>query len=173
MPDIARLAFLQWLASEDAERQKWYTNFREYYDGDHETQLTARQRKYLQVKADEEFSDNYCSIVVDALAERLKVTGFDCGEDTGQAELLWEWWTKNRMDAKQRITHTAAIRDGDGYVIVEWPNDDDAFPKFLYEPAYDGIEGVKVHYSKARNSHSSPVQIALSPGSMTFNTSLS
>src|SRR4030067_217864 len=50
--------------------------YREYYDGKHETMLTERQRKYLQIKTGQEFNDNYCPIVVDALAERLVVTGF-------------------------------------------------------------------------------------------------
>jgi len=149
MPDDVRISFLEWLANEDADRQARYVAYREYYDGDHDTQLTARQRKYLQIKIGEEFNDNYCPIVVDALAERLTVTGFNAGKNTDLATQLWDWWKASRMDAVQGVTHLAATRDGDGYILVEWDNDGDR-PNWTFEPAYNGTEGVKVHYSKDR-----------------------
>lgn len=144
--DIMRETFLQWLATEDADRQKQYVAYREYYDGEHDTQLTARQRAYLQIKMGEEFNCNYCPIVVDALAERLRVTGFDCGDDEDLAALLWDWWTANRGDALQSVAHTAAPRDGDTYVLVEW-DEDEGRPRLRHQQAYDGTEGVKVHYN--------------------------
>ncbi len=144
--DKQQLAFLRWLAAEDSERKIQYTAYREYYDGDHDTQLTARQRKYLQIKIGEQFNDNHCPTVVDALAERLTVTGFKAeGQDTA----LWDWWEQNRMDGTQRIVHLSAVRDGDSYLIVEWDNDEGR-PVFIPELAYDGIDGVKVHYSKIK-----------------------
>ena len=160
MPDEVRLSFLQWLAAEDAERAARYVTYREMYDGDHDTQLTARQRAYLELKTGEEFNSNYCPIVVDALKERLKVTGFSTpqeADETGEktedliATQLWEWWIINRMDATQGITHLASIRDGDGYIITEWDNDLKR-PIWTFEPAYDGTEGVKVHYSKEKRN---------------------
>ena len=63
--DKVRESFLQWLATSDGDRQDRYRAYREYYDGNHDTQLTERQRKYLQIKMGEEFNANYCPIVVD------------------------------------------------------------------------------------------------------------
>jgi len=99
------------------------------------------------LKTGEEFNSNYCPIVVDALAERLRVTGFDCGDDEELAEQLWDWWVANRGDALQGIAHTAAGRDGDTYVLVDW-NEDDAIPRLRHQAAYDGTEGIKVHYNR-------------------------
>jgi len=147
--DKIRLSFLQWLNNIEAERHDWYANYRDYYDGDHETMLTDRQAAYLQVKQDEEFNANYCPIVVDALAERLNVTGFTC-EDEAQAEVFADWWTANRMDGMQGIVHTSAVRDGDGYVLVEW-NEEAGRPVFSYELAFDGTEGAELHYEDERN----------------------
>jgi hypothetical protein len=147
--DKVRLSFLQWLSNIEAERYAWYAGYRDYYDGDHETQLTDRMAAYLQVKSDEEFNANYCPIVVDALAERLNVTGFTCDVEA-QAELFGEWWKANRMDAMQGIVHTAAVRDGDAYVLVEW-NEVDGRPVFSYELAFDGTEGAELHYEDERN----------------------
>ena len=145
--DIVRESFLEWLATEDADRQARYAVYRDYYDGEHDTQLTARQRAYLQIKTGEEFNSNYCPLVVDALAERLRVTGFDCGEDEALAEQLWEWWLASRGDALQRVAHTSAVRDGDTYVLGDW-DEEEARPRFRHQAAYDGVEGVKIHYDQ-------------------------
>lgn len=125
--------------------------YREYYDGIHDTQLSDRQRAYLQLKTGQEFNDNYCPIVVDALAERLRVTGFSVAgvsdaEAKTQQEFLADWWAKNRMDALQKVTHTASVRDGDAYIVVEWSNEKGQ-PEFSFEPAWNGSEGVELHYS--------------------------
>jgi hypothetical protein len=146
--DLVRLSFLQWLEAEDATVWEKRAMFREYYEGKHQAQLTSRQRKFLEMTAEQEFNVNYCPLVVDALAERLKVTGFEC---EGQAEQMWEWWQRNRMDATQGVAHTAAVRDGDTFLIVEWDNAG-GFPRITQENAYDGSEGVHVVYSTERRS---------------------
>ena len=141
-------AYLRHLENEEEARQKNYTKYREYYDGIHDTMLTGRQKAFLQLKDGQEFNDNYCPIVVDALAERLKVTAFDAG-DTPQGEILWNWWRDNGMDGQQGIVHTAAVRDGDAYVMAEWDNIEKR-PVWTFEPACSDGEGVKVHYSRER-----------------------
>lgn len=150
MPDLrtdVRASFLTWLANAEADREASYRIYREYYDGDHDTQLTERMRRYLQVKTNADFRSNYCPIVVDALAERLTVTGFEC---EGQAEILWDWWTRGRMDATQGVVHLGTIRDGDAYLLVEW-DEAQGRPVFFFEQAFDGGEGIKVIYDDATN----------------------
>lgn len=144
--DKIKMSYLHWLVTEDSDRQDRYRAYREYYDGEHDTQLTARMRKYLQIKVGEEFNTNYCPIVVDALAERLVVTGFKA---EGQDEMFWEWWQDNRMDGLQGLVHLAAVRDGDTYLLIEW-DEENGRPYFCHELAYDGAEGVKVHYSREK-----------------------
>jgi hypothetical protein len=145
-PDV-QASFLSWLAGVEADRADNYRVYREYYDGDHDTLLTDRQRHYLSLKSGTDFRANYCPIVVDALAERLVVTGLEC---EGQAEILWGWWVGGRLDGLQAVLHTAAVRDGDAYVIVEW---DDARqqPAFFFEMAEADGEGVKAIYDEATN----------------------
>lgn len=140
-------SYMAHLTQEETERQNNYVKYREYYDGDHDTLLTERLKKFLSVKGDDqEFNFNVCPIVVDALSERLKVTGFSAGD---QGEILWNWWEANKMDAQQGIVHTSANRDGDTYEIVEWDNENKR-PTFTHELACTGGEGVKVHYSKEK-----------------------
>ncbi len=156
------LAFAEFVRMTDAAQQELYRHYREYYDGDHDTMLTDRMRAFLQVKNDSiEFHLNYLPVPVDVLAERLTVAGFSVeGEDEGTADeqrqggsggWLQRWWDANRMDAMQGDNHTAAVRDGDSYMIVEWDNDSGR-PSISHELAYDGTYGCHVLYreDKAR-----------------------
>ena len=146
--NVVALSFMNWLQNDqDGERQRRYAVYREYYDGEHDTQLTKRIRAFLELKLGSDFRDNYCPVVVDSLVERLHVTGFRAGEV--QSAVFWQWWKANRMDAGQVDTHQAATRDGDGYVIVEW-DEERQMPKFTLELAHAGSDGVKFHYSDAR-----------------------
>lgn len=156
------LAFAEFVRMTDAAQQELYRTYREYYDGDHDTMLTDRMRSFLQVKNDAvEFHLNYLPVPVDVLAERLTVDGFsvagedeDTPDDTRQGDTdgwLMRWWNANRLDAMQGDNHTAAIRDGDSYIIVEWDNEAGR-PSISHELAYDGTYGCHVLYreDKAR-----------------------
>lgn len=153
MRDYVKQTFLQHLFEIDTERQERYKTYREYYDGEHATQLTKRQRRTLERKGNERFRDNYCPLVVDAMAERLHVTGFTVGESSAllgepnpQSLLMWDWWQANRMDAWSGNVHLSAVRDGDAFVLVSW-DEEKQMPVFDMELAYDGSDGVKIHYS--------------------------
>ena len=89
--DLIQLAYLSWLENEELVRGEKYAAFRKYYEGEHETQLTSRMRAFLELQAGQDFSLNACPIVVDSLAEKLKVAAFECEE---QDELLMLWWSK-------------------------------------------------------------------------------
>ena len=166
-----RLAFVQWLYEQDLASQQEIILHREYYEGQQQTQLTDRQKAYLQLNSETEFNINLCQIVVDSPVERLNVTGFktpvdvsdnvqgddapDDGEPDGepqrtendiQDDLLWEWWKADDVDKKQGQLYTAAGRDGVAFLLVGWDNDEKR-PIFSVEEACaDGI-GAKVHYS--------------------------
>ena len=127
----------------DPDRESYYVLYRDMYDGDHGAQLSDRQAAYLQVEKTVEFSANHCTTVVDAVAERLKVTGF---KSDAVASTLWEWWGANRMDALQGVVHLSVVRDGDTFLMVSWDNEL-ARPVFSHELAYNGAEGVRVVYS--------------------------
>jgi hypothetical protein len=139
-------SFMDSLLQRETARQQEYIQAREYYDGIHKTQLTDRMRQFLQVKHDANFNVNYCKMVVNAFADRLKVTGLEVADS--QKETLWDWWRKNRMDRTQGIVHRNAIRDGDAFVLVEWDSVAE-LPRFYYEPAFAG-DGVMVYYSEER-----------------------
>jgi hypothetical protein len=144
--NLADLALMAWTADEYDEQQGRYTSLRDWYNGVHNIPLTPRQQLYLERDSLFKFAVNYLRLPVELCVERLTVEGFD-GPDGigGEGGLIDEWWTSGRMDALQNQVHRAAIRDGDTYLLVEW-DDENGRPVFSHEPAYDGTEGMKVHY---------------------------
>ena len=143
-------SYLEWVSQEDRERQEKYRSYREYYDGDQGVSITDRQEEFLELDSNQEFSANYCSLVADQLPNRMSVAGFDApGELGGRDGILWKWWRKARkarMDAKQQSVHLSGVRDGDTFLIVSWDPSRNR-PIFAPNLAFDGYEGVKVHYS--------------------------
>lgn len=114
---------------------------RDYYDGDQVVYLTTRQKAWLDLHPGKvKFVVNLSATVVDAVVERLRVTGFDVGQqpsagETSLAETLWTWWTANRMDAVQTEVHRAAVRDGEAFILTAW-NNAKARPDFVWHQRY-------------------------------------
>jgi len=142
--DVVAMSYKAWLALEQQAQQQNYTAYRQYYDGDHPTQLTERQRQYLGLGKSAKFCDNYSRTVVNALADRLEVSGFQT-ENKAADEIIANWWQVNRMDAVQARVHRSCVRDGDTYILVSWDNDK-AIPRFTHHLALDGTSGIHAIY---------------------------
>jgi len=160
-PLPAELSFLEWIAATDTAMEEAYAMYRDYYDGEHATQITDRLKEFLSLDHDIEFNLNYMPIVVETISERMNVKGFEVqGEDENTATAtrqggkdgrFWQWWHANKMDATQGDAHLSALVDGDTYILVEW-DDAQGIPKISHELAYDGSYGVTVRYREdARN----------------------
>lgn len=154
MPDFqldVELAAAAWTAGEEKARQSNIVAARKYYDGDHDVQLSERQKEYIGYQLDtERFALNYCTGVVDAVYERMLVAGFG-GEDKAFSAQAWDWWQRNRMDERQAGVHRGAVCDGEFFVFVDW-DEDEGQPVFLpheryTDPQFDGTGfGCKAFY---------------------------
>ena len=140
----AHLAYLRWLDAQNNEDYTLLRTYRDYYNGEHNVQLTKRLRAFLQVKPGTRFNLNFCKIPVSVMKERLTVVGFDADD---QSETLGNWWEAARMDGVQKAVHLATFRDGRTFVIVGWDNER-GVPTFSHNLAYDGDYGVKVAYDE-------------------------
>lgn len=122
----------KWLdaaADMDDGRCGRYSLYEEFYNGERGALLRDRARSYLE-RFGIPFCENFAEPVVDALAERLEVIGFQsslaqtddpAGERTDPiGELAEGWWQQARMDGLQNVVHTQCLIKGDEFVIVEW-----------------------------------------------------
>lgn len=116
-----------------------YLVAQEYYDGEHALKFATRRYREVFGGLFNEFADNLCPLVVDALADRLEVVGFSLegeGPPEEQADepdqatkeltrrvsrLAWKVWVDNRMNQQAGQVHQECLLKGDSYVIV-WPS---------------------------------------------------
>lgn len=89
-----------------------------YYDGEHRLKFTTPKFRETFGTLFATLSDNWCGLVVDAVAERLKINGFRIGDDTSNDEALWDIWQRNAMDAESKIAITDSLIDSESYVLV-------------------------------------------------------
>ena len=99
--------------------------FQRYYDSEFDilalmdTDERQTFRRYLQIAG-----ANWCELIVNAVAERLQVTGFAFGDDSDQA---WAIWKANAMNADSELVQTDALVTGSGFVLIQ-PSDDPGNP---------------------------------------------
>lgn len=105
------------------ERASGYKRCDDYYEGRHP--LAFATAKYVEAFGSlfESFSDNWCAMVVQAKAERLRVEGIHIGDDTESDEDAWRMWQFNEMDADSSLLTSETLINGYGYVIV-WAGTD-------------------------------------------------
>ena len=134
-------SMMSWIQQQADERREDYEMARRYYGGEHDTAVTDRLKKFLPPRL--AFRDNFMNVVVDALAERLKVIGFT-SEDVDYAEWAWGLWQMNRMDYTQVVIHTEAVMLGDSYVLCDWDAVKER-PRWTHQMA----EMILPHYNEA------------------------
>lgn len=120
MPDPA---MVEHAAASLAVRIPDYHRFREYYDGDQPLAFASDSFRSAFGSLFRAFAYNRCATTVDAIADRLQVSGWESGDNAALAETCDALWTRNQGDALQGTVHVEALRCGDSYVIV-WPDAD-------------------------------------------------
>jgi SPP1 Gp6-like portal protein len=125
------------------QRQHQLAVYADYYNGDQPLLFASEKWRRAFGGLFTEFSDNWCQLVVDAVEERLDVTGFRFGDDSGDDD-AWRIWQENGLDADSQIAHTDSLTFGVSYALV-WA-DQEGEPKIDVESPFQTI----VAYDPAR-----------------------
>jgi hypothetical protein len=99
-----------------------------YYEGHHNLAYTTSEFREAFGSLFSGYSENFCSLVPDAVQERLKVNGFRLGEDLTADKDALTIWQDNGLDAAAQLCHAEALVKSESAVIVspyrsEWPTD--------------------------------------------------
>lgn len=148
------------------DRQLWGERvqlYRDYVDGKHRLEMTQEQADLLMILKDEgeRFAINYCRLVMQKKADRLKVVSIkgiaaesedeseDAAEMTKSASEALTLWSdrfrrKARFDGLQIDTHEDTITSGDCFVMIDPAplSQDEEFPALIVEAAYNGNDGI-------------------------------
>lgn len=108
---------LAWGFDQLDKRRKRYQLARAYYDGEHRLLFATERFTNAFANLFREFADNLCPAVVEAPAERLRITGWEGALAQPAADL----WAALKMGRRAGDVHLDALKLGDQYVIV-WPD---------------------------------------------------
>lgn len=118
--------WVQWAVDAFNDANEQYARLEAYYIGDHELEYATDRWLDTFGTEFEEFSDNWCGVVVDAIASRLTVTGWDCDGPNGEQlkTMAQDIHDYNDLTAEELDLYTGTVSKGDGYLLV-WPSEDD------------------------------------------------
>lgn len=119
--------------------------YRRYYEGEHRLKLTTEMKKMMQIDDTllDRYNDNYCQMVIDAMADRLTVDRIKVSEDKQDVAQVWvdDLLKANRFDGLQMDIRTAALRDGETFVMLKYSQTLQRVD-FYHNLAWDGDVGV-------------------------------
>lgn len=95
-----------------------YSTLDRYYAGDGPLTFVAPDARVALANRVNRLSVNIPRVLVDAVAERLRVVGFT---GSGQDARLWQDWLYSDMDQMSNVAHREALALGDTFVLV-WAN---------------------------------------------------
>jgi hypothetical protein len=159
--DDARIAWLTGLAAGERDEQRRLTEYREYYDGQHRTEISDRLKEFLiDTNADRIFRLNQCPVVIESVVERLNLSGF---EEVGVSEVLdsspiidfaGRLWESQRLDAGQNEIYRQAAIDGETYLVADVDEAGEIVfhqnDRFTDATAGGDDQGIKLHYSSEK-----------------------
>lgn len=121
-------------------RNTRYATYQQYVDGMQPLAFASAKFRSAFGQLFEAFAYNRCASVVDAYANRLRVTGFGADDDTA-AQVAQEIWDQNRMDVREGHAEADQLALGDSYVIVEKHPASGNIQMWIQDPRF-----IRVHY---------------------------
>jgi hypothetical protein len=116
-----RRGWILWAQEAFDDHQEQYEKYEDYYLGEHELEFSTERWKEIFGTIFEEFADNWCGVVVDAVDERIRIVGWDSA-DKGVGKSADECWkdTELMLPREALDLHKQALVKGDGY-LTPWP----------------------------------------------------
>jgi Phage portal protein, SPP1 Gp6-like len=110
------------------ERRKEIGRLNRYFRGEQPLAYASPEWRDFHAGRYKDFSDNWCGVVGNSPAERLRVNGFRVSDDrevqSADERSLMEDWHRNEMDAQSSQGFLQSIVAKRSYVLV-WGDDDD------------------------------------------------
>jgi hypothetical protein len=127
MAQASYINLVKSLESELAAQARVVDFYERYYFGDHQLRYVTEKWREVFGASMPQMTSNWCQLVVDAAAGRLKVEGFTFpsltggSADAGPDEVVAEIWEENGLGTAQAQAHTTAVYAGRAYTLVEPP----------------------------------------------------
>lgn len=121
------LSWVERLYDTIGNRQDEVERFDRYYRGEQPLAMASDIWREFHAKRYARFADNWCGVVTDAPAQRLRVTGVrldDDAADLSAAEReLWGYWQASDMERQSAQGFLETLKSRRSFVLV-WPGED-------------------------------------------------
>lgn len=110
------------------------TELYRYYDGDHPLRYSTQRLAKAFDDINTYFAENWCSVVVDAVLERIELQALTVANDQAATDRLAEIWARMKMAQDAGDVHEAALVTGTGYLIFG-TDDEGGLEEYENDPA--------------------------------------
>lgn len=113
-----------------------------YYDGQAPLVYSSEKLREIFSGLDARFTENWCSVVVDSVLDRLEVQSLTVADDDAATAVLKSLWELTGIIDDEFAIHEDVAVTGEAFVIA-WPNEDGVIEAFqndsrLCHAEYDG-----------------------------------
>lgn len=113
-----------------------------YYDGDHPLRYSTQRLAKAFNDINTYFAQNWCSVVVDSVLERISLQSLGVEGDDASTDQLREAWARMKLGQDAMDVHETALVTGTGYLIfgtdedgnIELYENDPALCAVVYDP---------------------------------------
>lgn len=110
-----------------------YDKYFNYFDGNQPLIYSTEKLKEIFGNIDARFTQNWCSIVVDAVLERLSLMSFVVNENEAATDVINDLYQSTEMNLDSDAVHLAALVCGEAFVVA-WREDGDDPQAFYNDP---------------------------------------
>lgn len=103
------------------DKKDQFALYFQYYDGDHPTVYVANRLREVFDGIDAEFNLNWCQLVIDAVANRLSLKGFQAPDYPDLKSTMDDVYKQTGMFLESEDAHDAAMITGESFIIA-WQN---------------------------------------------------
>lgn len=134
-----RKSKIEWAVEAYAKMQEEYEKYEDYYFGEQAPAYSTDRWKETFEEVFEDFSDNWCQVVVDAVYQRMEILGWKC-DNRKWARKAEEIYDASHVDIEAEDLHLQTLIKGDGYLIV-WldPEHDDRVDMFYNDALHVNV----------------------------------
>ena len=108
----------------------WYSTLMKYAEGDQPIVYSTERLRTTFQNINARFCQNWCSVVVNSVNDRLVLQGWDTGDETTN-KLLSDLWSEQHLMIESDDAHWAALVTHESFIIV-WPDEETKQPEVYY-----------------------------------------
>ena len=114
-------------------KQAPYTSLWDYYEGRQPLKYSSQRLKQVFQSLDARFSENWCSVVIDSMLDKIDLTSFVVANNEVVTNQLAQLWQSTELDLDEGVTHKAAAVTGESFIIA-WKDEGEETEAYYNDP---------------------------------------